>query len=141
MIPKGWTHDGYNKKTGRPEFSVSHKSSDRISEFLGESPTAKLWSLLWELGYNIDGTLSDLANCAGISRTSLYKILPSFIDNEWIIPSRFVRGVQYYKSNSNHYIVKDMISLLNKFVMDDFEIEVVAEQTRDKIHKKHKKKT
>ncbi len=135
---KGWTHDGYNKKTGRPEFVGDEKSDDVISLILGESPTAKLWAELWVWGPDIDGTLSDLANCANISRTSLYKILPTFLKHEWIIPSRYVKGLQYYKLNSKHFIVRDMINLLNNHVQSNVEMELAADKIKEKFYKKKK---
>lgn len=140
MIPKGYTHDGNDKKTGRPEFLVTGQQ-DMISELLGDSPTAKLWSLLWTWQDGLDGTLSDLANCSGISRTSLYKILPTFLKYDFIIPSRYEKGVQFYKMNNKHYIVKEMMHLLDNHVDSSFQLGIAEDEVKDKLWIKNKKKT
>ena len=135
---KGYTHDGTNKKTGRPEFLNEGKDSV-ISDLIGNSPQAKLWSLAWEWR-DMDGTISDFAQCAGMSRTSLYTVWQKFLDNEWIIPSRYEKGVQYYKFNKNHFLVKDITQLLEKHLFAHLEILAAKELAMDKIYLQYKRK-
>lgn len=131
-IPEGYTLDGYNKKTGRPEFEVSGNVQTVISDILGISPHAKLWSLAMEWEGAFDGTMTDLAECSGIGRTSLYKIIPSFVGNEWIIPSRMDKKVQYYKFNMRNPFVNKMVRLLKDFLNYSVEVEMAMQEAMDK---------
>ena len=139
MVDKGWSHCGYNKKTGRPEFVSDGNSTTVVEEALGNSPTAKIWSLLWEWRHDIEGTLTDIAKCAGISRTSLYKVWDYFERNEIIIPAKYKQGVQYYKLNKNSYIGKQMINLLDLIIEDHVEKTLAMENVKDKLSKEYKK--
>ena len=137
-MEKGLTHDGWDKKTNRPEF-LSEGKHTIIEDILGESPTAKIWGLLWEWQTWAEGTKSDIAQCAGISRTSLYKVLPWFLENEIIIPSKYEKGVQYYKFNKNHYLADQMLTLLHLFIYDNIEKTMVMEEVKNKLAKQYKK--
>jgi len=141
MIKKGLKHTGYNKKTGRPEFLVTGEGPDMVSELLGESPTVKLWTLLWEWGSgDIDGTRSDFARCGNISRTSLNNILPTFLEHEWIIPSRCEKGTQYYKLNKHHFVAKALISVIREHVYTNLGISMAEEDAKDEMYLEWKKK-
>jgi len=141
LMGKGLTHDGNNKKTGRPEFLVNDKNNGTIvSELLGDSPTGKLWSYLWEIKDAYALTLKDLSECAGISRTSLYRIMPIFIKYEWVIPAKIEKNVQYYKLNKNHYIARQMLKLITDHVLAATEIILAEEEAMDKVALRFKKK-
>lgn len=140
MIKKGLKQDGYDKKTGRPEFEVLAKGNCDITlDLLGDSPAAKMWSHITVMG-ELDWSLSDAAEGAGISRTTLYKIWPMFEDNEFIIPSRVFKGVQLYKFNKTNYIANSMSHLISLFVHNKIQEITVIEDVRDKQAIENKKR-
>lgn len=132
---------GYNKKTGRPEFVGTEKCSSQVDILLGESPAAKLWGYMWE-NQELDGPIIMFYEGAGVTRPTLMKVFPEFQEQEWIICSRVVRGVQYFKVNTRHYIVKEMLDLIGKFTINNVHVELAKDAVRDKqaIENKPKKK-
>lgn len=139
MIEKGLTHDGNNKKTGRPEFLCGEKSSTQFDVLFGDSPAGKLWGFMWE-ARDFDGPIKWFVEGAGVTRPTLMKVFPDFLDQDWIICSRVVRGIQYYKINVNHFIVKDMLLLMSKFIHANTEMLMAKEDVKDKLALKYKKK-
>ena len=139
VFQEGWTHNGYNKKTGRPEFVGDEHVDSVIDELLGNSPTGRLWSLLWEWK-DIDGTKHDMGNCGNLSKPSLYKVLPTFLKYEWVIPSRKVGGIQYYKLNLQHYLVKQMLKVIDMHIEANVHIISAEEEVKDKLALKYKNK-
>ena len=101
---------GFDKKTKRPEFSGGDEdwNDTIVLQTLGDSPTARVWQFLWEWQHGWNESFSNIAKGAGISRNSLYKIWNYFIDNEIIIPTKYVKGVQLYGTNKNSLLFKGM---------------------------------
>ena len=141
---KGLEHDGTNKDTGRPQFLAKSEDDSVITILLGESPTSKLWSFWWESKSFLDisnfhgYSITEMAQGANISRTSLYKIFGHFIDNEWIIPSKYLKGIQYYKLNKNHFIVRELLKLLSLFIIANMQVEAAKEIAMDELAKEQK---
>ena len=130
-------HDGFDKKTGRPEFCADGDDSC-IDKFLGKSATSRIWQTLWEWG-EVDGTKTDFANSAGVSRPSLYEAWPFFIEQEIIIPSRKIRGKQLYKLNPNHLLAKQMIKTIHDFMGLYMKEMIALEEVKEARYKKWKK--
>jgi hypothetical protein len=131
-------HDGYNKKTGRPEFCQEDNDPSVIERYFGGAPTMKIWQVLWEW-QDLDLTKSDFSNCGGVSRPSLYKVWDMFIDEDIIIPSRKLKGKQLYKLNKAHKLAMKFIGVINDFVWMDVDKTVALEDLKDKRYKKWNK--
>lgn len=132
-------HDGFSKN-GKPEFAVEDDDESNIDKFLGKSAESRIWQTLWEWG-GVDGTKTDFANSADISRPSLYDAWPFFIEQEIIIPSRKVKGKQLYKMNPRHLLAKRMIKLINDFMGIYINERMVIEDIREKRYKKWERET
>jgi hypothetical protein len=131
-------HCGYDKKTGRPMMSVDDKDENNLDKFFGKSAQSRIWQTLFEWG-TIDGTKTDIANSAEISRPSLYEAWPFFIEQEIIIPSRKVRGKQLYKLNPKHKLAKKYIDVMKEFLINYVDEEMAKDQVREKTYIKWKK--
>lgn len=132
-------HTGWDKKTGRPQFLVESQGPSVMEEILGESPTARVWGYLFVWKTLAEGTKSGIAKRARISRTSLYKVWPFFIDNEIIIHSKFEKGKQYYKLNEKNYLANKMFETLALFFYAHVEKTVALTLAKDKIAMEFKK--
>jgi len=139
-LGKGLEYTGMDKKTKRPQFVArTEKNEDTlISDLIGDSPTGKLWSYLWETR-DLMFDMKDMIDGSGNSRSAIYIVLPRFIKNEWVIPFKIEKRTQLYKLNKNHYIVKQMLRLLDDHANAAFELISAEEQARDRIALKHRK--
>ena len=96
-----------------------------FKEIFGESPQAKILDFLGDHP-NYDYNVSDLAEYAGVSRPTLYKIIPEMVKKGLLIETREVGKSKMYKLNTKNELVKVIL----KF---DFEISrIIAQQEESK---------
>lgn len=86
------------------------KNSNAFLEFVGDTPTTRLLDF-FITGREFDYTLTDLANKAGVSWTTLYRIFPYFLKNKIFIEVRQVGRARLYKLNTNNVLVKKIVDL------------------------------
>ncbi len=76
-----------------------------FKEIFGDSPQAKILDFLGDHP-NYDYSISDLAEYTGVSRPTLYKIIPEMVKKGLIIETRKVGKSKMYKLNTENEIVK-----------------------------------
>lgn len=79
-------------------------------EFVGDTPFTRLLNFLI-IGREFDYTLTDLANKAGISWTTLNRIFPKLREQNMVVEVRQVGRARLYKLNTNNPNVQRMIEL------------------------------
>lgn len=89
---------------------------DAFIEFVGDTPVTRLFSFLIT-GRDFDYTLTDLATKAGISWTTLNRILPKLVKNKMVIETRKIGRIRLYKINDKNEIVKKFIELYQKILV------------------------
>ena len=91
---------------------TSKKMEDKSAflEFVGDTPVTRLLNFLI-IGREFDYALTDLANKAGISWTTLNRISPKLVSQGVVIEVRQIGRARLYKLNANNSIVKKMIEL------------------------------
>ncbi len=89
-------------------------------EFLGDNPHTKLLEFLIT-GREFDYTLTDLAENAGISWTSLHRIFPLFEKNQIVVKTREVGRAKLYKLNQKNTEVKKLILLYDSILKKQLE--------------------
>ena len=94
------------------------KDKSAFLEFVGDTPVTRLLDFLIT-GRDFDYTLTDLSTKAGISWTTLNRILPNLLKNSMIIETRKIGRIRLYKINTKNEIVRKIIeiyqlSLLNQ---------------------------
>ncbi len=89
-------------------------------EFLGDNPHTRLLEFLIT-GREFDFTLTDLAENAGISWTTLHRIFPVFEKREIVIKTREIGRAKLYKLNQKNNEVKKLILLYDSILKSQLE--------------------
>ena len=87
-------------------------------DFMGDSPTIRVLDyLLTERG--LDFSITDIAKNAGISRSTLYRILEAILKNNIIVPTRIVGKAKLYQLNKENKIIKKLIAIDDALIVED----------------------
>ncbi len=81
-------------------------------EIVGDTPFTRLVDFLIT-GRNFDYTLTDLANKAGLSWTTLNRIFPRLVEHGIVVMVRRVGVAKLYKLNTGNPLVVKMVELYN----------------------------
>lgn len=95
-------------------YNFNYKKYDNMSLkklFVG-SAAAKILDVLWEY-QDIDITLTDIADEAGIHYTTLMKILPVLEELEIVTMTRQIGNAKLYQINKDDSVVDRLVMLLN----------------------------
>ena len=96
-----------------------------LVEFLGESPLTKVLDFLMENSI-FDYTKTEIAEGAGISRTSLYRIWEQLESYDIVQVSRTIGNTKLYRLNESSPIVKELRALEKKLILHGAQREEVA---------------
>ncbi len=87
-------------------------------EFFDDKPAIRLWDyLLTER--ELDFSITDMAENAGIGRATLYRIWESLISNEIIIHTRDIGKAKLYKLNTKSEKIKKLIEIYDMIILED----------------------
>ena len=92
------------------------KNENAFLEFVGDTPATRVLDF-FITGREFDYTLTDLANKAGVSWTTLYRIFPYFLKNKVFIEVRQVGRARLYKLNLNNLLVKKLVDLHDSILL------------------------
>ncbi|MBI3035235.1 hypothetical protein HYY71_02845 [Candidatus Woesearchaeota archaeon] len=84
---------------------------------IGNTPKIKVLEFLIE-GRELDYSISDIAEGAGIGRTTLFRIWNDFIELGIINPTRNIGNAKLYKLNMANPFVKKMADLFDTLVIE-----------------------
>lgn len=87
-------------------------------EFVGDTPTNRLLDFLIT-GRDFDYTLTDLANKASVSWSTLHRIFPQFIKNNIVKQTREIGRAKLYKLNAENIVVKKFIALYDTILQQE----------------------
>ena len=101
------------------------------------SAAAKVLDVLWEY-QDIDITITDIADEAGIHYTTLMKALPLLEELGMVTMTRQVGNAKLYQINSDDEMVKKLVKLMNSLNIRLAEIEVKRQEAEHAMteHKK-----
>lgn len=86
-------------------------------DFMGDSPTIRMLDyLLTER--DLDFSITDLANNAGIGRATLYRIWNDLVRNKVLMPTRTIGKAKLYKLNKDNHVIKKLIEIDDFLVME-----------------------
>jgi len=88
-------------------------------EFVGDTPTHRLLDFLLT-GRDFDYTLTDFANKAGISWSTVHRIFPRFIENKIVEKTRDVGRAKLYKLNLKNPVVQKFVALYDTILFQQF---------------------
>jgi len=101
-----------------------------FTEFMGESPMIKVLDyLLTER--ELDFSITDMAENAGIGRATLYRIWDSLIKNKIILHTRDVGKARLYKLNTKNEKIKKLIEIYDMLILE--ELRKQSESRKQKI--------
>ena len=103
------------------------------------SAAAKVLDVLWEY-QDIDITITDIADEAGIHYTTLMKALPLLEELGMVTMTRQVGNAKLYQINSDDEMVKKLVKFQNDLNIRLAEIEV-KRQENEHLLTEHKKET
>lgn len=86
-------------------------------DFIGDTPSTRLWDFLIT-GREFDYTLTDLAENAGVSWSTLHRILPNFEKNMIVVMTREIGRAKLYKLNQENVQVKKMVALYDSLLKE-----------------------
>ena len=103
-----------------------------FSKAVGNHPKIKVLEFLIE-GRELDYSVSDIAEGAGIGRTTLFRIWNDFVDLGIVKPTRVIGNAKLYKLNKDNIIIKKLIEVDNILIVTDLKkrsekqrVEVIA---------------
>lgn len=86
--------------------------------FMGDSPMIRILDyLLTER--ELDFSMTDMAENAGIGRATLYRIWEGLIKNAIIIPTRIIGKAKLYKLNAKNDKIKKLIEIYDMLILEE----------------------
>lgn len=97
--------------------------------FMGDSPMIRVLDyLLTER--QLDFSITDMAENAGIGRATLYRIWDSLIKNDIIIHTRDIGKAKLYKLNAENDKIKKLIEIYDMLILEDLRKRSEKQKTR-----------
>jgi len=88
-----------------------------FTKAIGNTPKIKVLEFLIE-GRELDYSISDIAEGAGIGRTTLFRIWKDLVDTKIIKHTRDIGNAKLYKLNMGSPFVKRMVDLFDTLVIE-----------------------
>ena len=88
-----------------------------FTKAVGNTPKIKVLEFLIE-GRELDYSISDIAEGAGIGRTTLFRIWNDFIELGIVKNTRNIGNAKLYKLNMSNAFVKKMVDLFDTLVIE-----------------------
>lgn len=95
----------------------SMKEESIFLEYMGDSPRMRILQYFIE-GKDFDYSLTDLLN-AGVSWGTINNLIPKIAELGIIVKTRKIGRATLYKINQNNLIVKQLIGLYNKLLLEN----------------------
>ena len=88
-----------------------------FTKAIGNTPKIKVLEFLIE-GRELDYSISDIAEGAGIGRTTLFRIWDDLVDLELVKHTRNIGNAKLYKLNMANLFVKKLVNLFDTLVIE-----------------------
>ena len=88
-----------------------------FTKTIGDTPKIKVLEFLIE-GRELDYSVSDIAEGAGIGRTTLFRIWNDFVELEIVKNTRNIGNAKLYKLDMSNNSVKKMIDFFDALVVE-----------------------
>ncbi len=98
-------------------------------EFMGDSPMIRVLDcILTER--ELDFSITDIANNAGIGRATLYRIWDDLIDNKIIVSTRVIGKAKLFKLNTENPKIRKLIEIDDMLVLEDLKKRSVKQKIK-----------
>ena len=89
-------------------------------EFMGDSPTIRILDyLLTER--ELDFSMSDMAENAGIGRATLYRMWDSLLQHDVIVATREIGQAKLFRLNTKNPKIKKLIEIYDLLIVEDLQ--------------------
>ena len=88
-----------------------------FTKAIGNTPKIKVLDFLIK-GRELDYSVSDIAEGAGIGRTTLFRIWNDFVELGIVKPTRVIGNAKLYKLNLENAFVRKMVELFDTLVIE-----------------------
>lgn len=89
-------------------------------EFMGDSPTIRILDyLLTER--ELDFSISDMAENAGIGRATLYRMWDSLLQHNVIVATREIGQAKLFQLNTENPKIKKLIEIYDMLIVEDLQ--------------------
>lgn len=95
-------------------FNVSMETLFR--RVFGDAPKTRVLEFLIE-GRELDYSISDIAEGAGIGRTTLFRIWNDLVSNKIVIPTRQIGNARLYKLNVDNVFVRKLVEVFDEIII------------------------
>ncbi len=89
----------------------------KLIQVLGKTTKIKVLEFLIE-GRELDYSISDIAEGAGIGRTTLFRIWNDFVELGIVKPTRVIGNAKLYRLNPENNFVKKIVDLFDTLVIE-----------------------
>ena len=94
------------------------ESKSLFIEFMGDSPTIRVLDyLLTER--ELDFSITDMAQNAGIGRATLYRIWDNLIKNKIILPTRIIGKAKLFKLNTDNIKIQKLMEIYDLLTVEE----------------------
>jgi len=87
-------------------------------EFMGDSPMIRILDYLL-IERELDFSITDMAENAGIGRATLYRIWDNLIRNEIIVHTRDIGKARLFKLNTENKKIKKLIEICDMLTLEE----------------------
>jgi DNA-binding MarR family transcriptional regulator len=103
-----------------------------MTHLFGDSPDIKFIGLFL-IGRDLDYTMSDIAECGGISRSTAYKLVEKFQKNNFLQSKRKIGRIKLYSLNKENPEIKLLIKMFDQMLKLASEKEIERQGIKVKI--------
>ena len=96
---------------------INNHMVTKLIQIFDNNPKIKVLEFLIE-GRELDYSVSDIAEGAGIGRTTLFRIWDDFVELGIVKPTRVIGNAKLYKVNLENAFVKKMVDLFDTLVIE-----------------------
>ena len=113
-------------------FFMAMEEETILTHLLGNTPKVKIIDLLL-IGKELDYSITDMAEAAGIGRATIYRMLDDMIKKEIIKPTRRLGRIQLYQINMANPSVALLWEMLKKLMKINSEKEIERQAMKVKV--------
>lgn len=88
-------------------------------ELLGDTPKIRVLEYLIE-GRELDHSLGDIAEGAGINRVTLFRLWPKIEKSKLVVNTRNIGNAKMFKLNTKNSYVKNLTEMFDKLINEEF---------------------
>ena len=98
-------------------------------ELFGDTPKIRVLEYLLE-GREIDHSIGDIAEGAGINRVTLFRLWPEIEKSKIVLYTRNIGNAKLFKLNIKNSYVKSLVELFDKLINEEFKKSHVEKELR-----------